>query len=326
MHASVATDLPSNDRCPVCGESSATLLAEGHDFEYASLPDLFRVWQCSSCGHGRLDPVPAENQLAAIYPPTYYTINPDSPIHFDGFIYRTKLRRDVDRILSLTGGPGPRSVVDLGCGDAERLACLGQRLGGNVRLSGVDMQPDPSRQRELRERGVEIVNANIECGLDELEDGAYDLALMCQIIEHLYDPMSAVEAIAKKLAPGGRLLIETPNLGGLDFRVFKSRYWGGYHFPRHFHFFTTATLRRAVERAGLEVRTAGFIPSGFAIVSLRNRLGLSSVARSRRLGEFLNMRNLLIVAAVTALDLAWITLGRETSNQYVVAQRGGGPG
>ena len=319
-----STGLPPGSPCPLCNEPGARLLAQGEDFEYRTLPGPFRMRQCCACGHGFLDPPPARENLAAIYPSTYYTINPRSPIHFEGGIQKIKMRRDVDRIIKLAGAPAPRTIVDLGCGDAERLAQIGERLRGRdpgVRLIGVDLQPDPERVREIAARGVELVQGNMEERLDVIEDAGADLVIMCQIIEHLYDPFSSLETIASKLAPGGRLLIETPNLGGPDFRRFKDKHWGGYHFPRHFHLFTTRTLRQAVERAGLEVVEGGFIPSGFSIVSFRNRLGLTSIERGDRFGEFLHMRNLLVVGASTAFDLAVIALGGETSNQYLIARR-----
>ncbi|NNL64892.1 MAG: hypothetical protein HKP30_01490, partial [Myxococcales bacterium] len=143
--------------CPVCHHRSASELARGVDFEYGSLPGPFHMWACDACGHGYLDPLPARDELPTIYPSTYYTVNPRSPIHFDGAIYETKLRRDVERIASFVEGRPIRSVVDLGCGDAERLARLRERLGPDVAGIGVDFQPDAGRAPELARRGVRIV-------------------------------------------------------------------------------------------------------------------------------------------------------------------------
>jgi len=307
--------------CPVCTGTEADQIGQGHDFEYGSLPGPFTIWKCAACGHGYLDPVPAPEQLGTIYPPTYYTINPRSPIHFNEFIQAKKIRRDVDRIVALAKGRSVRNVVDLGCGDAERLARVGEVLGDGVDLIGVDLQPDPERRSELEARGVRLVQGNIEGDLDALPDGSSDLIIMCQILEHLYDPAGALRGIAKKLAPGGLLQIETPNFGGLDYRLFKRRYWGGYHIPRHFHVFTTGSLARVVADAGLEVARKGFIPSGFLIVSLRNMLGLNSNEPGDGFFEFINMKNLLVVGSVTALDLMTIGVGGRTSNQYVLARR-----
>jgi len=307
--------------CAVCGGSESSLLTRAPDYEYGSLPGLFGVLRCTDCGHGYLESPPPPDQLPVIYPPTYYTVNARSPIHFAPFIHRRKIRRDVSRILRLAGGRTLKSVVDLGCGDAERLAQIGERLGGEAELVGVDLQPDAARAEALRARGVRLVQANIEGELDVLRDGGHDLIVSCQTLEHLYDPASALEVVARKLAPGGLLLIETPNIGGIDYALFKRRFWGMYHIPRHFHVFSTGSLRRVVERAGLSVVRQGFIPSGSMILSIRNALGLSSIERSRRFGEFVSNKNLLVVGGVGVLDLLWIALGRETSNQYLLATR-----
>lgn len=308
--------------CPICDENSSKLLTQAPDYEYGSLPGEFTMLQCTRCGHGFLESPPPPEQLSTIYPPTYYTVNPGSPIHFGTFIHKQKIRRDVQRILSFAKGRKLESVVDLGCGDAERLAQIGERLGGGVELIGVDFQPDVEREEKLRARGVRLVDANIEGDLDALRDNGHDLIVSCQTLEHLYDPASSMRTVARKLAPGGLLLIETPSIGGIDFHLFKRRYWGMYHIPRHFHVFTTNSLAHAVEQSGLVVVRQGYIPSGSMILSLRNALGLNSIERGRRFGEFISNKNILVVGGSGAFDLVWIALGLPTSNQFVLATKG----
>lgn len=311
--------------CPICRHDAAEAVAEGEDFEYRSMPGPFEIFRCEACGHLYLDPLPPPDVLPALYPPTYYTVNPESPIQFTRFLREQKLRRDLGRIVSLMGERLPRSVVDLGCGDGERLARLGgalaERGAADVDLCGVDLQPDPHRLEELGGRGVRMISRDIEEGLDFLPDGGTDLVIMCQLIEHLRDPVAILDSLKRKLAPGGRLLLETPSPRGYDYRLFRRRYWGGYHFPRHFHVFTPGTLAGAVLRAGLRVGRAGYLPSGFGIVSLRNRLGLSSVGRGRSFSEFISMKSLVTVGFFAAIDLAWIAVGGATSNQYLLAEK-----
>jgi SAM-dependent methyltransferase len=44
-------------------------------------------------------------------------------------------------------------------------------------------------------------------------DGAFDMALLCEVIEHFVrDPVFAVREIHRTLAPGGRLILTTPNV------------------------------------------------------------------------------------------------------------------
>lgn len=298
-------------------------MTRGPDYEYGTLDGrVFDVLRCTGCGHVFVDPLPAPEELPAIYPPTYYTVNPRSPLHLRGFIYEHKLRRDVDRLLSQVDPERVRSVADLGCGDGQRLARLGERLGAGCERIGVDLQPDPRRVAELAERGVRLEQGNLEEPLEVLRDGGHDVVVMSQIIEHLRSPPRVLAEVARKLAPGGRLIVETPNVGGLDYHLFRRRYWGAYHLPRHFHLFTADSLSGLLEKAGLRVVERGFLPSpGFWITSLRNALGLRSDARSRHPAELLNFANLPSVGLFTAIDLACIAVGLPTSTQYQVAER-----
>jgi SAM-dependent methyltransferase len=306
--------------CVLCGKSARSTVVRAPDFEYGTVDDV-EIVRCAGCGHHYVDPVPAPDDVPRLYPPTYYTINPESPLFLRSMVYRVKIRRDVERLARLVGGR-VRSIVDLGCGDAVRLAAMAERLGGAPEAIGVDLQFSPAVQAFAAERGLRLLTLNLESDLAALRDGGHDLVLMSQLLEHLRDPPATLARLATKLAPGGRIVIETPNLGGLDYTLFRRRYWGGYHLPRHFHLFDARSLRAAVERAGLRVVRAGFLPSpGFWIISLRNALRLSSARRSRSPWEILNFSNLPVIACFTAIDTLRVALGLPTSNQYVVAER-----
>src|SRR5262249_39275935 len=51
------------------------------------------------------------------------------------------------------------------------------------------------------------------------------------------------------LAPGGLLIVEVPNAGGLGARFF-GRAWAGLELPRHLSHFTPETLEMVIDRAG----------------------------------------------------------------------------
>lgn len=308
-------------KCLLCGNTRQQLETSGPDYEYASVPGQFILSQCTNCGHVSLNPIPRPDEVAAFYPPTYYTINARSPLYLQGFIYRRKIRGDIRRILTFVDVRKLRSIVDIGCGDAARLFELRKTVAPETECIGLDLQFQPEVVKSAREVGIQLVEGS-ETNMDRLRENAHDLMIMSQILEHLRDPVNVLERLRSKLTSNGLLLVETPNRGGLDYALFRGRYWGGYHLPRHLHLFTKDSLAQTAKRTGYRVVEQGCLPSpGFWIMSLRNALGLRSSHCSRSVFEFLNFSNLLVVGAFTALDLACLTFGTSTSNQFVLLAR-----
>jgi len=103
-----------------------------------------------------------------------------------------------------------RSVLDVGCGAgllAEPLA----RLGGKV--TGLDASPEViSVAREhAASMGLDI---DYRAGdVRELE-GQFDLVTAMEVVEHVANPELFVAALGKRLAPGGLLVMSTPNATG----------------------------------------------------------------------------------------------------------------
>jgi len=336
--------------CAQCGRGAVRDVAVGEDFEYATLPGPFRYGRCRYCGHMTLLNRPGRDVLKMIYPASYYTVNPASPLFLKGFVYRRKLAMDVARIRSLIAAHGLNSVLDLGCGDAARLLALRNAPGGEkLRLAGIDLQVHPEVRRRAEQAGIELYEDDVESfttlrrddlsqyrndpsqsrsGKTQPRSGktpprngpGFDLVLMCQLLEHLYEPEACLQHLGDLMNPGGLILIETPHADSWDYHLFGRRFWGGYHFPRHFNVFSRKSLASLVERCGWRVVKQGYLPSpGFWIISLRNRLGLSSRKYSRSLLEVLNFSNPVVVATFTLWDKLTIALGGRTSNQYLLA-------
>ena len=103
-----------------------------------------------------------------------------------------------------------KSALDVGCGAgllAEPLA----RLGAQV--TAIDAAPeliDVARDHSNRQ-GLSI---DYRAAAVENIDGRFDLITSLEVIEHVADPQAFVEALAKRLAPGGLLILSTPNRTG----------------------------------------------------------------------------------------------------------------
>ena len=95
-------------------------------------------------------------------------------------------------------------ILDLGCGSGallERLAGMGYRD-----LTGVDIKPPAS------EGCITYSQADLDCFRLDCPDGAFDLALAVEVIEHIENPGLFLAELARLLRPGGIGLFTTPNL------------------------------------------------------------------------------------------------------------------
>ncbi len=306
--------------CLMCHNTGWRLVIRCEDVEYRCKPGTFDLVECTQCGHVYVHPLPQYSEISSLYPNTYYTVNKKSPLYLDGAIYEKKLGADAHKLRRSLSGFNIRSIVDVGAGEISRLAKLKEAFGGNVEAIAFDIQFEPDIEKQAQQVGVKLVHGNVETNTDALRDNGHDLIIMRQLLEHLRDPELAVRNLARKLAPNGLMIIDTPNRGGLDYQIFRKRYWGGYHVPRHFHLFTQKSLTELIERAGLTVHKKGYLPSmGFWIISLRVLFGLNSIERGPSFWEFLRYKNLLVAGSFIAFDAIRAKLGFQTSNQFVYA-------
>lgn len=308
-------------RCELCNKASDDIVGAGKDFEYLSLAESFSFSICRACSHMFLTCRPEKSQVKQIYPRTYYTVNSRSPLYLKGLAYSRKIRMDAARISRFIREKSLSSVLDVGCGDCARLIYLRQHLNiDGLKLTGIDFQFSSEVVANATGEGIELIQSGVE-NLP-VSGKKYDLILLTQLLEHLFSPRQTLEKLFNSLNPDGIIIIDTPCWGSIDFKIFKKRYWGAYHFPRHFNIFSPDSLKTFVESCGFKVVKQAFLPSpGFWIVSFRNRLKLNSIRRSNSIFEFINFSCLPVVGAFTLFDKILIGFNKGTSNQYIVAER-----
>jgi len=97
------------------------------------------------------------------------------------------------------------------CADA-----LGQPRG---RMYCCDFTPELLRKAASRGFATCVWDLENEARPKEIRPGTFQTVLFCEIIEHLVAPDRTLRTIVELLAPGGLLLITTPNLASLGNRV-----------------------------------------------------------------------------------------------------------
>ena len=76
---------------------------------------------------------------------------------------------------------------------------------------------------------------------------------MFDVIEHLFDPRPCSTAIARALAPGGTLVISTPNFDSAS-RLALGADWAVLSPLEHVYYFTEDSLRRLLTTTGFRER------------------------------------------------------------------------
>jgi SAM-dependent methyltransferase len=124
------------------------------------------------------------------------------------------LGRVFEEVRRHFGGESIGRVIEVGAGDASNLVLLGETFKVRERIALDLVLP-----REESPEGVKFVPCPAAKIRDYIAPGSVDLALMLEVIEHLWDPDEAIAQIRETLGPQGIVIISTPNLSSLVNRL-----------------------------------------------------------------------------------------------------------
>jgi 2-polyprenyl-3-methyl-5-hydroxy-6-metoxy-1,4-benzoquinol methylase len=235
-------------QCCICGSNNIQHAGSGEDYEYDCSADIFSAVQCNTCGLVYLNPRPSVSEFEKIYPKNYHAF--DFSEEEFGFVHKIRSWLEAKRLLVFCEEvPTNGKILDVGCGDGFHLNLLRKYGEKSWTVEGIDMD---KRAIEMAEKSGLVVHQGSVESID-LPANTYDLAFTIQTIEHVEKPDEVLKGIYKLLKPGGRLVIVTDNTDSLDFKFFKKRYWGGYHFPRHWNLFNKNSLSKLAQKTGFEV-------------------------------------------------------------------------
>lgn len=300
--------------CAHCGSDRSVPLWAGSEHEYRDTTDeRFTFVRCEGCGLVRLNPRPDVSELARIYPPDYYAYNllggDDSAPSVSDRLKRRMYQGRIEAMVRRLGGRGRVRLLDVGCADG-RLLDWYRRSAVGARLETHGIELDPSAAATARGRGHRVVTGRFEVDT-ELERESFDLILAFHVIEHVDDPERFARRAAELLAPGGLLVVATPNWDSADARRFAG-HWGGNHWPRHWTLYDEDTMGALATGVGLHSERIEFQPNPIFWVWTCHSW-LAGRSAGRRLADRLfppvgifggSIQALLLQVAFTVVDLA----------------------
>lgn len=248
--------------CPVCHGTSRRLWRDRCKDLLTSCCDLsFCLYICKGCGCVYLSPRPKRDAILAVYPPgEYLPPEPDTGGEARSGGRPARLRRLLKAMVRVPyrlrfGSPnttlkpfGNGRLLEVGCGNGEYLAAM-RALGWEVYGCDID-----STKVEYVRDALDVQHVFLGSVEDLGLPGAhFDAIAMWHVIEHLHDPLGALQEIRRLLRAGGRLVIGTPNFASFESRLF-GKWWKGLDVPRHLVMFSITSLCRLLEACGFSVR------------------------------------------------------------------------
>ena len=113
----------------------------------------------------------------------------------------------------ISGWVRPNSrVLDLGCGDGAFLAALGEEKG----VTGYGIEIDSENIAACLSRGVNVLQSNLNDGLNDFDDQSFDYVIMSQTVQAMRYPARLIDEI---LRVGSEGIITIPNMGHWKCRV-----------------------------------------------------------------------------------------------------------
>ncbi len=267
--------------CPLgCVHADEPILT-GRDYLH-DLPGEFSVVKCLTCGLMRTDPRPTPDTIGFYYPDDYSpyvgsrvrsgdrTGRSESALKA---MLKQVIRLNTQSLPSIR----PGRLLEIGCASGSFMHKMAHQGWG---VTGIEF--DQKAAESARALGYPVFAGSMETAPEP--DSCYDLVVGWMVLEHLHDPVRALERLRQWVSPKGWLVISIPNAGSLEFSLFKDK-WYALQLPTHLYHFTPATARALLKSAGWSIQeilhqrvlTNSIVSAGYC---LRGSKGLSAIGES----------------------------------------------
>lgn len=234
--------------CAWCGKSGpAAFHAEVKWKKLAS-----KWYKCESCGSLMMLPIPGEETINEVYDNNYLNsrLQPhaavDSRIRYSKE-YRPTVFSEYQLSLKDLGfvEAHPASILDFGCADGVFLEFCRSHYGEGADLLGVDIAEE--MLESARKKGFRAYEFE---KMPKFER-KFELITLWDVAEHLPDPFAILSLLKPMLAPGGRIVIQTPCFGILG-ELLKEN-WSHLLPVQHINIASFEGMKKFAERLHLKI-------------------------------------------------------------------------
>ena len=240
--------------CHLCGsEDTAPYFSA---FNLVSKDHRWDVVRCRHCGLIFMSPLPSTVEDRLRESPPYMALpvdaRPSRQMQLFFLEWESRVLRHTSR----------RRLLDVGCGTGEFWRAASDAgwdaYGVDIHEDGVAAARDFWKTSRLIAGRVDEVSS--------LFQGSFDVVNLSEVVEHLVDPLAGLRSLALVLRPGGLLTIDVPNVQSFAGWLDRDRI---IDVPAHLSYWSSATLRRALETCGYKVVE---LNSGFGLANLLGRV------------------------------------------------------
>ena len=274
-------NLQERGKCPLCGSLELNSLYEinyhasemqeylksayGQSILFAD-NSLYQICNCKKCDFTFQNFIPSSDSIDSLY--TYIISTEDSFQKSQQSSKASSIHNDALFSLSLKKQPSDR-FLDYGAGWGGWSSSI-----SNYNRNTFAFEISPPRVQFIK------TISNVEVISSFNENDRFDYINLCQVLEHVVDPLSLLTQLKSLLNPKGIIHISTPNSPNsisltLDSKTFLKK--GPFQPLEHINTFNYKTLNFAATRAGL-------VPCNSFYVSMKGIYGAKRSIKRKLFG------------------------------------------
>jgi 2-polyprenyl-3-methyl-5-hydroxy-6-metoxy-1,4-benzoquinol methylase len=234
--------LESVSICPICSSFSFTKFLTATD--HTTTGEKFEIVKCAKCDFTITNPRPDINSIGKYYQSEKYISHTGGSKSLFDKVYvlaRTITLRWKLKLINKHKSTG--SILDYGCGTGEFLHHL---KSNSWAINGVE----PSEG--ARNKATDLLQKPISSSIEKIEGNQFDVITLWHVLEHIHDLNEKLSSIKSLLKQDGIIFIAVPNHESPDAQKYGA-YWAGYDVPRHLWHFSKDSMKKLLDKTGLEL-------------------------------------------------------------------------